>query len=112
MGGLGKPSPYNEDCRDDSMSEDLNNSGFDNKGTGSVAEYYFEFRGVNKAFDEHVVLRNVSFKVKRGDTCVIMGTQRRGKIGFAEAHHGFSESRLRADFDRWRGRYALYGAAV
>src|SRR5258708_13254138 len=55
------------------MSEDLNNSGLTDKDTGSVAEYYFEFRGVNKAFDEHVVLQNVSFKVKRGDTCVIMG---------------------------------------
>jgi len=30
------------------MSEDLNNSGLTNKGTGSVAEYYFEFRGVKQ----------------------------------------------------------------
>src|SRR6267378_3760773 len=77
------------------MSEDLNNSGLTNKGTGSVAEYYFEFRGVNKAFDEHVVLQNVSFKVKRGDTCVIMGRSGVGKsvslqhiMGFLQAGSG------------------------
>ena len=27
------------------------------------AEYYFEFRSVTKAFDEHVVLNNVSEKI-------------------------------------------------
>ncbi len=77
------------------MSEDLNNSGLTNKGTGSVAENYFEFRGVNKAFDEHVVLQNVSFKVKRGDTCVIMGRSGVGKsvslkhiMGFLTADSG------------------------
>src|SRR5258708_6855526 len=77
------------------MSEDLNNSGLTSKGTGSVGEYYFEFRGVNKAFDEHVVLQNVSFKVKRGDTCVIMGRSGVGKsvslkhiMGFLKADSG------------------------
>src|SRR5258707_6727719 len=77
------------------MSEDLNNSGLTNKGTGSVAENYFEFRGVNKAFDEHVVLQNVSFKVKRGQTCVIMGRSGVGKsvslkhiMGFLKADSG------------------------
>src|SRR5258708_25733494 len=75
----GEPGPYNENCPDGSMSEDLKDSGLTDKGRGSAAEYYFEFRGVNKAFDEHVVLQNVSFKVKRGDTCVIMGRSGVGK---------------------------------
>lgn len=77
------------------MSEDLKDSGLTDKGTGSAAEYYFEFRGVNKAFDEHVVLQNVSFKVKRGDTCVIMGRSGVGKsvslkhiLGFLKADSG------------------------
>ena len=43
------------------------------------AEDYFEFRGVCKAFDEHVVLNHVSFQVKRGQTCVIMGRSGVGK---------------------------------
>ena len=34
---------------------------------------------MHKAFDEHVVLNNVSFKVKRGETCVIMGRSGVGK---------------------------------
>ena len=34
---------------------------------------FFEFRDVNKAFDDHVVLNDVSCTVKRGETCVIMG---------------------------------------
>ena len=79
----------------DEMSEDLNDSGLSDKGAGSAAECYFEFRGVNKAFDEHVVLQNVSFKVKRGDTCVIMGRSGVGKsvslkhiLGFLKADSG------------------------
>src|SRR6201998_1438476 len=77
------------------MSEDLKDSGLTGKGGGGAAEYYFEFRGVNKAFDEHVVLQNVSFKVKRGDTCVIMGRSGVGKwvslkpiLGFLRADSG------------------------
>lgn len=65
-----------------------------NKGLNS-AEYYFEFRGVTKAFDEHVVLNNVSFKVKYGETCVIMGRSGVGKsvllkhiMGFLKADSG------------------------
>jgi len=34
---------------------------------------YFEFRDVCKSFDERLVLDHVSFAVKRGETCVIMG---------------------------------------
>ena len=77
------------------MSEDFKDIGLTDEGKGSAAEYYFEFRGVNKAFDEHVVLQNVSFKVKRGDTCVIMGRSGVGKsvslkhiLGFLKADSG------------------------
>jgi len=61
----------------------------------SAAENYFEFRGVNKAFDDHAVLKDVSFTVKRGETCVIMGRSGVGKsvslkhiLGFLKADSG------------------------
>jgi phospholipid/cholesterol/gamma-HCH transport system ATP-binding protein len=44
-----------------------------------VSEHFIEFRGVSKAFDEHVVLDNVSFFVDRGETCVILGRSGVGK---------------------------------
>jgi len=40
---------------------------------------YFEFQDVSKAFDERVVLNHVSFAVKKGETCVIMGRSGVGK---------------------------------
>jgi phospholipid/cholesterol/gamma-HCH transport system ATP-binding protein len=40
---------------------------------------YFEFREVCKSFDDHVVLNAVSFAVKKGETCVIMGRSGVGK---------------------------------
>ena len=43
------------------------------------AENFFEFRNVCKAFDDHVVLDHVSFTVKRGETCIIMGRSGVGK---------------------------------
>jgi phospholipid/cholesterol/gamma-HCH transport system ATP-binding protein len=43
------------------------------------AEYFFEFRDVCKAFDERLVLDHVSFTVKKGETCVIMGRSGVGK---------------------------------
>jgi phospholipid/cholesterol/gamma-HCH transport system ATP-binding protein len=56
---------------------------------------YFEFRGVCKAFDERPVLKDVSFTVKRGETCVIMGRSGVGKsvslkhiMGFLKADSG------------------------
>jgi ABC-type transporter Mla maintaining outer membrane lipid asymmetry ATPase subunit MlaF len=59
------------------------------------AEYYFEFRGVTKAFDERMVLNEVTFRVKRGETCVIMGRSGVGKsvslkhiMGFLKADSG------------------------
>jgi phospholipid/cholesterol/gamma-HCH transport system ATP-binding protein len=77
------------------MSEEIKNIGLTDESKGTAAEYYFEFRGVNKAFDEHVVLQNVSFRVKRGDTCVIMGRSGVGKsvslkhiMGFLKADSG------------------------
>lgn len=60
-----------------------------------VAENYFEFRDVCKAFDERPVLNHVSFTVKRGETCVIMGRSGVGKsvslkhiLGFLKADSG------------------------
>jgi len=44
-----------------------------------VSEHYIEFRGVSKAFDEHVVLNDVSFFVNHGETVVIMGRSGVGK---------------------------------
>jgi ABC-type transporter Mla maintaining outer membrane lipid asymmetry ATPase subunit MlaF len=44
-----------------------------------VSEHYVEFRGVSKAFDEHVVLDEVSFFVDHGETVVIMGRSGVGK---------------------------------
>jgi phospholipid/cholesterol/gamma-HCH transport system ATP-binding protein len=45
----------------------------------TVSEHYIEFRGVSKAFDEHVVLDDVSFFVNHGETVVIMGRSGVGK---------------------------------
>jgi phospholipid/cholesterol/gamma-HCH transport system ATP-binding protein len=59
------------------------------------AENFFEFRGVCKAFDGRPVLQDVSFTVKRGETCVIMGRSGVGKsvslkhiMGFLKADAG------------------------
>ena len=59
------------------------------------SENYFEFRGVNKSFDDNYVLKDVSFTVKRGETCVIMGRSGVGKsvslkhiLGFMKADSG------------------------
>jgi phospholipid/cholesterol/gamma-HCH transport system ATP-binding protein len=56
---------------------------------------YFEFRDVCKAFDDRLVLDHVSFKVKKGETCVIMGRSGVGKsvslkhiMGFLKADSG------------------------
>jgi phospholipid/cholesterol/gamma-HCH transport system ATP-binding protein len=43
------------------------------------APNYFEFRDVCKGFDGRPVLDHVSFQVKRGETCVIMGRSGVGK---------------------------------
>jgi len=62
------------------MSEGIQETGLTSAdATGSAAEYYFEFRDVCKGFDAHDVLIDVSFCVKRGETCVIMGRSGVGK---------------------------------
>jgi phospholipid/cholesterol/gamma-HCH transport system ATP-binding protein len=38
-----------------------------------------EFRNVHKAFDEEIVLNNVSFRIRRGDTKIILGESGSGK---------------------------------
>jgi phospholipid/cholesterol/gamma-HCH transport system ATP-binding protein len=78
------------------MSNALHGDGLTSADTGNAAsEYFFEFRGVTKAFDDRVVLNQVSFKVKRGETCVIMGRSGVGKsvslkhiMGFLHADSG------------------------
>jgi phospholipid/cholesterol/gamma-HCH transport system ATP-binding protein len=67
-----------------------------NRGGGEPqAENFFEFRDVNKSFDDNYVLKNVTFRVKRGETCVIMGRSGVGKsvslkhiMGFMKADSG------------------------
>jgi phospholipid/cholesterol/gamma-HCH transport system ATP-binding protein len=56
---------------------------------------YFEFRDVCKGFDGRPVLDHVSFTVRRGETCVIMGRSGVGKsvslkhiMGFLKADSG------------------------
>ncbi len=41
--------------------------------------HFIEFRHVSKAFDEHVVLDDVSFFVDQGETCVVLGRSGVGK---------------------------------
>jgi phospholipid/cholesterol/gamma-HCH transport system ATP-binding protein len=44
-----------------------------------MSGHYFEFKSVSKSFDEHDVLKNVSFFVEQGETAVIMGRSGVGK---------------------------------
>ena len=67
----------------------------ENSASESRPEVFFEFRDVCKAFDERLVLDHVSFTVKRGETCVIMGRSGVGKsvslkhiMGFLQADSG------------------------
>jgi phospholipid/cholesterol/gamma-HCH transport system ATP-binding protein len=62
---------------------------------GEKAVNYFEFRDVCKGFDDRLVLDHVSFTVKRGETCVVMGRSGVGKsvslkhiMGFLKADSG------------------------
>jgi phospholipid/cholesterol/gamma-HCH transport system ATP-binding protein len=62
---------------------------------GETAPNFFEFSDVCKAFDDRVVLDHVTFTVKRGQTCVIMGRSGVGKsvslkhiMGFLKADSG------------------------
>lgn len=60
-----------------------------------MSEHYIEFREVTKAFEERVVLDDVSFFVDRGETCVILGRSGVGKsvclkhiLGFLQPDRG------------------------
>ncbi len=78
------------------MTEELQNTGgLTDERKQDAEPIYFEFRNVNKAFDDRPVLIDVSFKVKRGETCVIMGRSGVGKsvslkhiMGFLKADSG------------------------
>jgi len=77
------------------VSEGSNQLGLTDEGSSSARESYFEFRRVCKSFDDRAVLNNVSFRVKRGETCVIMGRSGVGKsvslkhiMGFLKADSG------------------------
>jgi len=61
-----------------------------------MSEHFIEFQNVTKAFDDHVVLDNVSFFVDKGETCVIMGRSGVGKSVTLKHIMGF----LRADAGR------------
>jgi phospholipid/cholesterol/gamma-HCH transport system ATP-binding protein len=74
---------------------------------GLQSPNFFEFRDVCKAFDERLVLDHVSFAVKKGQTCVIMGRSGVGKsvslkhiMGFLKADSGriFIDGRDVTDF--------------
>lgn len=61
----------------------------------NMAKHYLEFRNVSKAFDEHEVLKGVSFFVERGETAVILGRSGVGKsvslkllLGFLQPDEG------------------------
>ena len=77
------------------MSDAVANLGLTDEKSAGAAQYYFEFRNICKSFDERPVLSNVSFCVKRGETCVIMGRSGVGKsvslkhiMGFLKADSG------------------------
>jgi phospholipid/cholesterol/gamma-HCH transport system ATP-binding protein len=77
------------------MSDGLQNGSMASPAGTKSGDIYFEFRNVCKSFDERVVLNDVSFKVKRGETCVIMGRSGVGKsvslkhiMGFLKADSG------------------------
>jgi phospholipid/cholesterol/gamma-HCH transport system ATP-binding protein len=61
------------------VSEEIPLSTEESQPSGVEAPNYFEFREVSKGFDERPVLDRVSFTVKRGETCVIMGRSGVGK---------------------------------
>jgi len=71
-------------------------TGVDTPLASSESSNYFEFRDVSKGFDGRPVLDHVSFTVKRGETCVIMGRSGVGKSVSLKHIMGF----LRADSGR------------
>jgi phospholipid/cholesterol/gamma-HCH transport system ATP-binding protein len=71
------------------MSEELQGAGLTTADPSRKSEIYFEFRHVCKAFDGRPVLEDVSFKVKYGETCVIMGRSGVGKSVSLKTIMGF-----------------------
>jgi phospholipid/cholesterol/gamma-HCH transport system ATP-binding protein len=60
-----------------------------------MSGHYLEFKNVSKSFDDHAVLKDVSFYVEQGETAVIMGRSGVGKsvslkllLGFLEPDAG------------------------
>jgi phospholipid/cholesterol/gamma-HCH transport system ATP-binding protein len=60
-----------------------------------LSDPYFEFQGVSKSFDDHLVLDDVSFRVDPGETAIILGRSGVGKsvslnllMGFLKADAG------------------------
>ncbi|HWF37852.1 MAG TPA: ATP-binding cassette domain-containing protein [Candidatus Acidoferrales bacterium] len=60
-----------------------------------MPDHYLEFRHVSKSFDDHPVLKDVSFHVEHGETAVIMGRSGVGKsvslkllLGFLQPDEG------------------------
>jgi phospholipid/cholesterol/gamma-HCH transport system ATP-binding protein len=60
-----------------------------------MSGHYLEFKNVSKAFDDHAVLKDVSFFVDQGETAVIMGRSGVGKsvslkllLGFLDPDEG------------------------
>jgi phospholipid/cholesterol/gamma-HCH transport system ATP-binding protein len=60
-----------------------------------MSGHYLEFKNVSKSFDDHAVLKDVSFFVDQGETAVIMGRSGVGKsvslkllLGFLEPDEG------------------------
>jgi phospholipid/cholesterol/gamma-HCH transport system ATP-binding protein len=62
----------------------------------TAAGHFIEFRNVSIAFEDHVVLDNISFFVDHAETCVIMGRSGVGKSVTLKLILGF----LRADSGR------------
>ena len=61
----------------------------------TVSDAYIEFQHVTKSFDERMVLDDVSFRVERGETCVIMG---RSGVGKSVALKHIIQERVRLPF--------------
>ena len=60
-----------------------------------MSSHYLEFQHVSKSFDDHAVLKDVSFFVDQGETAVIMGRSGVGKsvslkllLGFLQPDEG------------------------
>src|SRR5260370_13552376 len=70
----------------------------------TLSDHYIEFLNVSKAFDDHVVLDDVSFFVDRGETCIILGRSGVGKSVTLKHILGF----LRPD----SGRVLVGGADI